>query len=148
LSHGLSFSQETLFLNNKRFTNLYWLEFDKSKFGFELISSDLPIPLKKHDIPNKKVVAGINFGSFFLSDDLIIPKVAYYNLLIRDGEVIQFPSNNRPSLITSNGKLSHALFQAQGTLKLGSKTLSWSGSFQSISISRRLTFRRLTNSRD
>lgn len=128
LALGLTFSQETLFLNNKRFTNFYWLEFDKRKFGFELISSDLPMPLKNYDIPNKKVVAGINFGSFFLSDDLIIPKVAYYNLLIRDGEIIQFPSNNRPSLITSNGKLSHALFQAQGTLKLGNKTLSWSGS--------------------
>jgi len=128
LSGGLSFCQESLVLDENRLANLYWVELNKSKFNFKLVSSLLLSPLLAFDLPDKKVVAGINFGSFFLSDDLQTPRVSFYNLLIKGGNIFQFPSNSRPALATNDGKLRSLSVDSWGTLKIGGKSFSWSGS--------------------
>ncbi len=128
LSSGLSFSQETFNLDGGRFTSLYWVQINKSRFKFDLVTSTLPIPLVDFDLPGKKIGAGINFGSFFLSDDLISPAVPFYNLLIDNGHVWQLPSNSRPALVIENGKLRELYVLAKGTLKIGGQTFTWAGS--------------------
>lgn len=128
LSFGLSFSQETLNLDGGRFTNLYWVELDKTRVRFRLSASTIPTPLVGFDLPDKRFVAGINFGSFYLSDDLIPPKVPFYNLLVDNGRVWQLPSNDRHALVTENGKLRELYVPAKGTLKIGGKTFTWTGS--------------------
>ena len=125
---GINYSQETVKLGNERFTNLHWVELDKNKFKFDLSSKTLPIPLKDFDTAKGKLVAGINFGSFFLSDDIISPAVPFYNLLIDNGRVCQLPSNCRPALVTENGKLRELYVPAKGTLNIGGKTFTWTGS--------------------
>lgn len=127
---SLSFSQESVDFGDGRFTNLYWVELDKAKFGFKLSSTTPPKPLINFDLPGKKLVAGVNFGSFFLSDNLVSPTVPFYNLLINEGQVWQFPSNNRPALITNGGKLQAIDVPARGNLRIGKKSFSWSGSHE------------------
>lgn len=128
LAPGFTYFQETHTLNDGRFSNLYWVEMDKGRFNFKLSSSIRSIPLSEFNLPNRKVVAGINFGSFFLSDDFHSPVASFYNLLVSEGEIFQFPSNSRPALKTSNGELKILSMPAQGKLSLGKKTFLWSGS--------------------
>ncbi len=73
-------------------------------------------------------MAGINFGSFFLSDDLLNPYTSFYNLTINGGEVLQLPSNNRPCLLTHAGELQHFFVLARGSLRIGDRSFTWTGS--------------------
>ncbi len=128
LTPGLMSFQETNALKDGRFSNLYWVEIDKNKFNFTLSASTSPIPLLDFNLANRKVIAGINFGSFFLSDDLHTPVTTFYNLMINSGKIFQFPSNTRPALKSKDGKLSEIKIPANGTLNLGNQTFTWSGS--------------------
>jgi len=128
VSAGLSFFQESIDLGKGRFTNLYWVELDKARFKFKFSATTIPIPLINFHLSDKKSVAGINFGSFFLSDDFVSPVVPFYNLLINEGQIWQLPSNGRPALITGNGRLQEIYVPANGSLKIGGRSFLWSGS--------------------
>lgn len=125
ISSGLYFCQETVDLGVGRFTNLYWVEMDR-QYKFKLISETSPIPLQKFQLSDKKVMAGINFGSFFLSDDLVSPYVAFYNLLVTNGQILQPPSNSRSALSTHDGDLGLILTASSGIVKVGGNSFTWS----------------------
>lgn len=125
VTSGLYFCQQTLNLGSDRFTNLYWLEID-TRFKFKLVSNTSPLPLKNFQLPQKQLVAGINFGSFFLSDDLHAPYLSFYNLLVSDGNFQQFPSNQRPALSTEDGQISLIPAVSSGVIQIEGKKLTWS----------------------
>ena len=124
----MSFNQETIDLGNDRITNLYWVELDKSRIKFKLSTRKRLAPLRDFDVPKKNMVAGINFGSYFLSDDPVSPLVPFYNLSIKAGSVYQFPTNNRPVLWTKNGEIEVLSLRATGQLKIAENIFTWSGS--------------------
>jgi len=125
---GMVFNQETLGLGSQRTTNLYWIELDKTRFKFKLETTIYPKPLLDFDLAGKRALSSVNFGSFFLSDDLTIPQVPFYNLLVNEGTAYQFPSNNRPALWTRDGKIHVRNISAAGKIMIGNKTFTWSGS--------------------
>lgn len=126
LTSGLTFHQETFHLN-KRFTNLYWLKINSTKYKFTLKTCLNPQPLINYQVKNKKIVAGINFASFYLSDEKNKPKNFFYNLLLSKGNVLQFPSNTRTAIIIKNGQLNHKRIKSRGTIKINNQIFSWSG---------------------
>jgi len=65
----------------KRLTNLYWVEIETKKYKLSLKSYFKPRPLVNYSLANDKVVAGINFGSFYLSSDSYT-NAKYCNLLV------------------------------------------------------------------
>jgi hypothetical protein len=73
-------------------------------------------------------MAGINFASFYLSDEANKPEITFYNLLFNKGKILQFPSNTRTTLLTKKGKLSHKKIKAYGTILINKQTFTWSGS--------------------
>lgn len=75
----------------------------------------------------KKIVAGINFGSFYLTDYGESTQATFCNFLIEKGSVQQFPCNHRTALVNKNGQLSIAKFKPCGKLKIGGEVFKWRG---------------------
>jgi len=123
---GLIFHQEVLNLKG-RFTNLYWLKIDCSRYRFKIKSYPKPRPLVKYNLSDKKIVAGINFGSFYLTDHGESTQATFCNLLIEKGCIRQFPCNNRTALVNKNEQLTIAKFKPYGKLKIGGDVFKWRG---------------------
>jgi len=131
LSKEIVFYQETYFPCKDRFVNLYWVEIEKKKLKFALVISPKKKPLieitRKFGYPNKKLLVAINASNFYLSDNGRKPQIYPYNLCINNGRVLQFPSNDRITLIEKNGKISLRFLTAEGKIKIGNKYFRWIG---------------------
>jgi hypothetical protein len=127
LMPGVVFHQEP-FRIKQRFTNLYWFKIDSSKYKFKVKSYIKPRPLVKYNLRGRRVIAGINFGSFYLSEQGETTVANFCNLLIRNGTILQFPCNTRTAVINENGKIDIAKVEAYGTLLINGQRLKWKGS--------------------
>ena len=76
-------------------------------------------------------ICGINTNQFFLSDDKTRVKVYSYNLLVNNGDVLQLPTNRRPTIIERNGRVSLVSFEAKGKMEIGVEKINWVGSASS-----------------
>ena len=133
LGKGCSFNQETLDLSNDRLTNLYWLEIETNGFNFSLLNSVTPRPPVNHlrsfaRSSRVKILGGINTNQFFLSDDKIKPKISSYNLFFKNGKILQFSANKRPTIIEQDGKISLLILDAKGKVNIGEERIDWVGS--------------------
>lgn len=125
---GIKFHQETVCFN-KRFTNLYYLKINTQKYSFALKAYPQPKPLIDYKLTGHKIIAGINFAGFYLSDEKTKPKNIFYNLLFYKNQLLQFPTNDRTAVLIKNGKLNHKKINSNGTVKIGEQNFSWSGSY-------------------
>lgn len=127
IQNGITFHSETCSIDSDRFTNLYWVELNKESAKFKLLFVDKPLPLREFQYSGHTILAGLNFGGFYLSDDGYIPNVPYYNLAVSNGNVKQLPSNSRCVLLTNNGNLDQKLLIAKGNVLIGKQILTWRG---------------------
>ena len=98
------FYQEPYYLNNDRFVNLYWVEIERRDAKFALLSFLKKKPLRKivqefYQRHHKTPLVAINTSNFYLSDYGREPKVYSFNLFFDRGKIIQFPSNDRSTVI-------------------------------------------------
>lgn len=75
VQNGVTFHSETYSIDNDRFTNLYWVELERDSTKFKILSSDKPLPLKDFQLLDHNIIASINFGGFYLSDDGYTPSL-------------------------------------------------------------------------
>ncbi|HRI05699.1 MAG TPA: hypothetical protein PLV59_02010 [Candidatus Dojkabacteria bacterium] len=127
INPNVVFNCETVSFGKDRFTNIYWLELKKDSLKFKLSYADKLLPLKDFEKNDSSVIAGINVGGFYLSDDNLTPPVQYYNLAVDEGHIKQLPSNTRSCIQTYNGNLTKSLVIAHGLMRIGQKDFSWSG---------------------
>jgi len=124
---GISFHQETAGYLNNRFTNFYWIEIDKEVYNFKIESNRKRIPLIDFDKDNRNVIAGINFGSFLITDKEYNQRCSYTNLVVSKGKVLQFPSNSRICIYSDGKSIDRKYIHANGVLHISNKEFSWSG---------------------
>jgi hypothetical protein len=123
-----TFNEETIFFDNHRFINAYWIELDKTLAKFKLLFEDKLLPLRAFEKDSNKAIGGINMGSIYLTDENVSPLVYYYNLAIDNGKIKQLPSNSRSLIVTTNGVLKNELVRATGSVSIGNIQYTWSGS--------------------
>jgi hypothetical protein len=130
ITSQIQFRQETLYLDEKNFTNIYRLIFSpevnldiytRDNFTFSMLKS-----FKKD--PNIRFM--LNAGAIFLVDKCENPPShPSLNLLIKDGNIIGLPNCDRPTLIkTSEGETKIISLKSTGTFKIGTQIIEWIGS--------------------
>lgn len=132
LSENVTFHQETYRSDHNRSVNLYWVEIDRKNCKFALLNSIKRRPLI--DIAKEfqqnigsSILAGINTSIFYLVDKGREPKFSAFNLYVKDGQVLQFPSIDKITLIESNNSISLRYLKAKGEIKIGRLKLNWIG---------------------
>lgn len=108
----LMLQQDTLPLSTHGLkTDVYWVCVSKRTTKFELVIADELKSLVKHidDFkirkPATKILAAINTCPFFNSDIGPSPWCFCYHACIRDGVLLQPPSNTRPLIVETMGRI-------------------------------------------
>lgn len=124
------FKKECQEFSEGNFTNIYDVSWDprKQTVQAQIHSSNTPYFLVDQIEKDPSAVAVINGGFFFLTDiadrtPLDLP----YDLCIRDGQVYGLPSLDMPAAYVKGGSFDVKELKAEGTVRVGSKTLHWVG---------------------
>jgi len=132
LSKTANFFQEPHLLEDGRYINLYWTEFDKKRTKFRLqniLGRKSIVQMMNSFVKSTRVefASVINTCNFYLVDVGNNPIICAYNLFVVNGEVLQFPCNTRTTLIETGGVLNIVNLEAYGKLRIGKQAFSWSG---------------------
>ncbi|HCH33962.1 MAG: hypothetical protein UY35_C0019G0007 [Candidatus Saccharibacteria bacterium GW2011_GWC2_48_9] len=131
ISEGLEFHAFTLELEGGQFTNVYDVSYRKGDLAPAIQVHDQLTSVydyaQGHD--NNVVTGG---GFFFLSDHGSgLPRQLALNLAAVDGRVRNLPVMDREAVLSNGHNLSATHVQALGTMSIGGKELTWSGSLTS-----------------
>lgn len=139
ISEGVKLSDRSVELGGGDFTNIYDLNFDSSDptLNVQIITRKHPLYahrlfVNEQNNPSDidRPVACINGSFFFLQDEKLVetPTEIIYNLNIRDGKVLGLPAVDRPALLVNKeGRIQASELKASGTIRIGSKEVSWVG---------------------
>ncbi len=127
---GVIFTQEKIDLGSKNFTNAYDLSL-KSNFPGNVVkvyTRKSPLYLKRLLINEPEILGAINAGFFYLVDKSNISPVDFnLNLCIRDKGIIGLPVADRPIVFTNENGVQVIEITAQGKIRIGSETFTWTG---------------------
>jgi hypothetical protein len=131
---GVTLSTQVVELGEGNFTNVYDLSVSQTgaHLSSKIVAYTHPILLHRFFANDGHVIAGINGGFLYVSDDTEGigkqgPQEANLNWCIRDGLLTSLPAADRPALFTTGGKLHAREVVARGTIKVGDRNFSWLG---------------------
>jgi len=129
LINSVTFTQESIELDDRCFTNSYDLSYDtRDSLTLPSIRSRAS-PFALYELfNNKNVVGAINAGFFYLVDECCqYPQQAAYDLCIRDNQIFGLPLADRAALLEVDFKLFTRKLNATGTISIDGKDFTWKG---------------------
>lgn len=130
LRSGVNLTTASYDLPSGSFTNSYDLAFasDDQSLAVKVDSKPRLYSIRRMLINDRRIIASINGGFFFLADSAQFQPSEYsYNLCIRDKKVVSLPSADRAAVISKDGKIDVVELKAAGNLRIGKGSVDWVG---------------------